>query len=306
MSRVFDALQESIRRRDPKDRAMDAVWSELDVAGPADKVENGASGGEGGIPEVVDAGAAKAEVLEISPENLAPRPDEAQPAIDAASTQIRLDKRARLIPHTSDPVVVERYRMLRTKILQEREQRFFRSLVVTSASPQEGKTVTVLNLALAFAALPSFRVLVVDGDMRKGTLGDWLNVDPERPGLSNLLEGSATLNQVLLKSEDLSLCVLPRGNAQICDLHPGQFDACFRPLAEHFDLVLVDTPPVNLVTDVQIMAASCDAILLIAKAFSTTGRSLEEAAEKLQPFRMIGTVLNAGTPRSSRGYQGYY
>ena len=78
--------------------------------------------------------------------------------------------------------MVERYRMLRTKILQEREKKFFRSLVVTSASPQEGKTVTVLNLALSFAALPSFRVLVIDGDMRKGSLGDWLGIDREQTG----------------------------------------------------------------------------------------------------------------------------
>ena len=80
----------------------------------------------------------------------------------------------------------------------------------------------------------------------------------------------------------------------------------FDNLPEQYDLVLVDTPPVNLITDVQIMAASCDAILMIARAFSTTSKSLEEAVDKLQSFRMIGTVLNAGTPRRSRKYQGYY
>ena len=220
--------------------------------------------------------------------------------------RIHLDKHARLIPHTTDRIVVERYRMLRTKILQEREKKFFRSLVVTSANPQEGKTVTVLNLALSFAALPSFKVLVVDGDMRKGTLGDWLGVDRDRPGLSNLIEGSARLDQVLLKSDELALHVMPRGNAHICDLQSSQFDSYFRQMVGEYDLVLVDTPPVNVITDVQIMAASCDAILLIARAFSTTTKSLEEAVEKLHTFRLIGTVLNGGTARRSRKYQGYY
>jgi capsular exopolysaccharide synthesis family protein len=179
-------------------------------------------------------------------------------------------------------------------------------LVITSASPQEGKTVSVLNLALSFAALPSFKVLVIDGDMRKGTLGDWLGIDSNHLGLSNLIEGSAQLEQVLLKSEELSMHVIPRGNAHICDLQPSQFNTYFRHLAEQFDLVLVDTPPVNLITDAQIMAASCDAILLIARAFSTTSKSLEEAVDKLQSFRLIGAVLNAGTPRSSSKYHGYY
>jgi Mrp family chromosome partitioning ATPase len=63
---------------------------------------------------------------------------------------------------------------------------------------------------------------------------------------------------------------------------------------------------VNLITDAQIIAASCDAILLIARAFSTSSKSLEEAVDKLQSFRLIGTVLNAGTPRSSHKYHGYY
>jgi protein-tyrosine kinase len=337
MSRVFDALQEAARRRGANGGAVDAVWTEMGISSTElPKVEsNGGAAGNGTATAIAPAGTA--EDLEILPETLdrevtlasptspegATAPDRAL-ALDRASApdrvsapdggsapekaaaRIHLDKGARLIPHTTDRVVVERYRMLRTKILQERERKFFRSLVVTSASPQEGKTVTALNLALSFAALPSFKVLVIDGDMRKGTLGEWLGVDGDRPGLSNLLDGSATLEQVLLKSDELSMWVLPRGNARVWDLQPSQFEAHFRPVTEHFDLILVDTPPVNLVTDVQIMAASCDAVLLIARAFSTTNKSIEEATDKLQPFRIIGTVLNAGTPRSAHKYRGYY
>jgi protein-tyrosine kinase len=306
MSRVFDAQQEAARRRGANDSPGEAVWRELGIsptAVPRVEKDGTAAIGASEAPAAVTTG----EVLEVLPAT----PDlhgTMPPPISFAGTsaKIVLDKKARLIPHTTDPIVVERYRMLRTKILQEREKKFFRSLVITSASPQEGKTVTVLNLALSFAALPSFKVLVIDGDMRKGTLGDWLGIDSDHPGLSNLIEGSAQLEQVLLKSEELSMHVIPRGNAHICDLQPSQFNAYFRHLAEQFDLVLVDTPPVNLITDAQIMAASCDAVLLIARAFSTTATSLEEAVDKLQSFRLIGAVLNAGTPRSSHKYHGYY
>ena len=309
MSRVFDALQEAARHRGPNGAPTEAVWTELGVnpaAAPVQKVQRVEKEITAIRPPESTATVATEEILEaveVTPEMKVATPEHASP--DQAA-KIILDKRARLIPHTTDQIVVERYRMLRTKILQERETKFFRSLVVTSASPQEGKTVTVLNLALSFAALPSFRVLVIDGDMRKGSLGDWLGIDREQPGLSNLIDGSARLDQVLLKSEELSFHIIPRGNAQICDLQPAHFEEYFRQLSAQYDLVLVDTPPVNVITDVQIMAASCDAILLIARAFSTTSKSLEEAVDKLQSFRLIGTVLNAGTARKTRKYQGYY
>lgn len=240
------------------------------------------------------------------------QPEGAQPLLPApvslGGTQatIALDRRARLIPHGVDPMVVEHYRMLRTKIIQEREQNPFRTLVVTSANPQEGKTVTSLNLALSFAMLPSFKVLIVDGDMRRGTLGAWLGVDGGQPGLSNLIDGSAQLNDVVLKSSELPIHFMVCGNSKVPDLHSSQLDTHFRALSRHFDLVLVDSPPANLVTDVQLFAASCDAVLIIARAFSTTRKAFEKAVQNLKPFRLIGAVLNAGAIQRSRRYSGYY
>jgi Mrp family chromosome partitioning ATPase len=78
-------------------------------------------------------------------------------------------------------------------------------------------------------------------------------------------------------------------------------------MTEEFDLVLVDSPPVNLITDAQLLAGKCDAVLLIARAFSTTRTALEQAARELNAFRIIGTVLNGGTrPNLYRRYSGYY
>ena len=313
MSRLFDALQEAARLRKAEDAAGAVIWKELGIDAvpvpeptltePAKKaIAEVASVKEmavEGVSRGLESSPARAPVLEIDP---APQPSSTATATPAT---ILLDKKARLIPHATDSFILERYRMLRTRILQEQERKPFRSLVVTSASPQEGKTVTALNLALSFASLPSFKILVVDGDVRKGTLGDWLGIDPSRAGLSNLMEGSAGLDEVLLTANEPSLSVIPRGNAQVSDLKPDQFGTVFRQLSRQFDLILVDSPPVNVITDVQIIARSCDAVMLVARAFSTTTRGLEEAVEKLQPFRLIGTVLNAGTSQSQK-YHGYY
>jgi capsular exopolysaccharide synthesis family protein len=217
-----------------------------------------------------------------------------------------LDRNARLIPFAMDAGVVEHYRRLRTKILQQQEVKPFRTLVVTSAGPQEGKTVTVLNLALSFSTLPAFKVLVIDGDMRRGTLGNWLGVGNDQPGLSNLLEGSARLEDVVLKSDQVPMHFMVRGNAKMEDMHPSHFANHFQRLGEAFDLVLVDSPPANLLVDVQMLAANTDAVLLVARAFSTSRKAFERAVQELSPFRMIGAVLNAGVPPHSKRYRGYY
>ena len=80
-----------------------------------------------------------------------------------ALARVAIDQNVRMIPNAVDRALVEHYRRLRTKIMQQHAVKPFRSLLVTSASPQEGKSVTVLNLGLSFAMLPSFRVLIVEG-----------------------------------------------------------------------------------------------------------------------------------------------
>ena len=224
----------------------------------------------------------------------------------ATEAKARLDHSARLLPFVANSTVLDYYRRLRTKILQQREIQPFRSLVVTSASPKEGKTVTVLNLALSFSTLPNFKVIVIDGDLRRGTMGSWLGVRHDQPGLSNLIDGSARLEDIVLKSDQVPMHFIACGKAEVPDLHPSHFAEAFRRLSEMYDLMLIDSPPVNLLADVQILAANSDAVLLVARAFSTTRKSLEKAAQELAPFRMIGAVLNAGVTQRSYKYYGYY
>jgi capsular exopolysaccharide synthesis family protein len=213
--------------------------------------------------------------------------------------------RARLLPSATNPMVVEHYRRLRTKILQQREARTIRTLMVTSASPQEGKTLTTLNLALSFALLPSFRVLVVEGDLRKGMIGGWLGVEPGLRGFGNLIEGSATLAEVVAKADGIPLHFMLRGNSLISPaelLNAPGLDRHFHEMAARFDLVLVDSPPVNLFTDAQLLAAHADAVLVVARAFSTRAQALERAVQELGPAKVIGAVLNAGSVQHSRRY----
>ena len=142
--------------------------------------------------------------------------------------------------------------------------------------------------------------------MRRGTLGSWLGVSGDQPGLSNLLRARRKLEDVVLKSDQVPMHFMVRGNAQVHDMHPSHFASHFQRLGEAFDLVLVDSPPANLLVDVQMLAANSDAVLMVARAFSTSRKAFEKAVQELTPFRLIGVVLNAGVAPRSRRYRGYY
>ena len=298
MSRFYDALKEASRLRSPEGNRDGMLRQAVpgDLAGGRNHPEDG----DGAPPtEPLSLPVPGAEAV-------------LWPGVSrhgSVPVHTTLDRKARVIPHIADSVVVEHYRRLRTKLLQEHEARPFRLLMVGSPNPEEGKTVTALNLALSFAMLPSCRVLIVDGDLRKGSLGKWLAVNGP-PGLSDLIEGTAKLNEVILKSEDLPVHFVLSGNSKSAAaelLNSANLKDYFRQMAEQFDVVIVDSPPLNLVTDAQLLAACCDAVLLVVRAFSTTRKSLEKMVQDLQEFRIIGTVLNGGTRvQNYRRYNGYY
>lgn len=217
---------------------------------------------------------------------------------------------ARVIPNASRRVVLEQYRKLRTKLLAQNQIRPFHTLAITSPGPREGKTITALNLGLCFGMLPNFRVLVVDGDVRRGGASAHLGAKGA-PGLSNVIEGTAGIGDVIFQYADIPVHVMMSGNSTVPPelLFSSQIEVHLRRMAELYDLVIVDTPPVNLVADTQMIASKCDAALLIARAFSTTRKSLEKAIQELNGVRIVGTVLNSGTRAQvyrGYGYGGYY
>ena len=168
--------------------------------------------------------------------------------------------------------------------------------------------MTALNLALTFGLLPGFKVLVLDGDLRKGSLQQLLRVGI-RPGLSDLISGSATLEEAILKPDEIPVSFIVRGNSFHSPgelLHSERLPALMQTLTEAFDLVLMDSPPVNLVTDAQLLASCCDGTLLVARAFITSCKALQEASHALGSNRVIGTILNGGTKLSPYYRYGSY
>ncbi len=215
MSRFFDALKEASRSRPTTNgspvredwEALASNGNELltndlssrrsDDRGAGECRGSAHGSGARNRTEASTAELPRPELTELlslpedGPTDVPPQPQTHPPVSD---TRIVFDPKARLITNAANSVVAEYYRRLRTKILQQQATKPFRSLLVASPSPQEGKTVTVLNLGLSFATLPSFKVLVVDGDLRRGNMGKLLGVE-HHPGLTDLLDGSSQIER---------------------------------------------------------------------------------------------------------------
>jgi succinoglycan biosynthesis transport protein ExoP len=202
----------------------------------------------------------------------------------------------------------ELYRMVRATVETERLKTPFRSILVTSAGPGEGKSTTVINLARTFQDFGR-RVLIVEADLRRPLLYRTLGVT-NKPGLEDFLAGSATFEQVCRE--------LPSGVTLI----PGQHTrgdsasllACprakelMRQAVARFDLILVDSPPLLVVPDNLLLVTLLDRVILVAKASHTSKRDLQRAKAALDQTNaaILGVVLNQASPRDLHYYRSRY
>ena len=200
---------------------------------------------------------------------------------------------------------------LRTSVQFAQQERPLRTLLVTSPDASEGKTATVANLGAVFAQAGK-RVVIVSSDLRRPRLGEIFGLD-ERPGLTTVLLGEQTLEQVLQPVPGYErLRLLGAGPAQPnpAELLSGpKTKEIFDSLRETFDLVLIDSPPVLPVTDAMVLSAHTDGTLLIVTANQTRSNALQRTSEKFAQAAspVIGIVLNRVTERNGYGggYGGY-
>jgi capsular exopolysaccharide synthesis family protein len=208
--------------------------------------------------------------------------------------------------------LAEAFRSLRTALSFSTGTQGIRSLLVTSPSPLEGKSLVSINLALTFAQAGK-RVLLVDSDLRKPRIHKTFGLSPT-VGLSNLLtsEDTMRLDEVVQPTRVENLYVLPSGPrppnpAEL--LATERMRGLLREMEEMFDRVIFDTPPVVNVTDATILMHFVGGGLVVVRGFTTQRELARRASELLQGTqgRMLGVILNnADTPRGAYGYEGYY
>ena len=214
---------------------------------------------------------------------------------------------------------IEQFRSLRSRMQEFRDLNALKSIMVSSGLPQEGKSFVTANLAISFARHKAGRVLLIDGDMRRATLHKLLGC-PQGPGLTEYLAGDASIVEVMqrpnsegsdspLPSGLASLTFIPAGNEhdKAADLSGNRrFDELIAAVSPHFDWIIVDSSPVNLVSDGVNLARSCDAVLLVARGGVTKYEVAQRAVAELKASKVLGIVLNAvKNPPATGGYYGY-
>ena len=205
--------------------------------------------------------------------------------------------------------MAESYRALRTSLLLSSLAAPPKVILVTSAMPQEGKTTTSINTAVVLAQ-KGVRVLLIDADLRRPGIHKALGMGP-RSGLSNVLTGSAELEQAITRSPLVpSLSILPAGTPPP---NPAELLASvntrdlLESLRHKFDHIVIDTPPTLSVTDAVVLSTRADAVVLVIRSGKTTKQALRRARELLFRVnaRVTGVLLNA-VDLSSPDYYYYY
>jgi capsular exopolysaccharide synthesis family protein len=205
-------------------------------------------------------------------------------------------------------VSIEQYRRL-AAILQDRQlERGLKSLMVSSAVPGEGKTLTVSNLALTLSESYKRRVLLVDADLRHPSIGQTLGL-ADGPGLCDYLRSASGTLPTAQVTATLSVLLAGRvGTDPMAELSSDRMRTMIVEIASQFDWVLFDTPPVCLLPDAHLLARVTDSVLLVIAARTTPYRLVEHAIEELGADRIIGSVLNRTDDHAlpARGYYSDY
>ncbi len=202
----------------------------------------------------------------------------------------------------------EAFRTLRTSLIFSQAVQSLRTLVITSPSPQDGKTTTAANLAVTFAQ-QGMRVVLLDCDLRRARLHNVFKV-PREPGLTQAMMGQASLEDVLHATMVDGLSFIPAGALppNPSELLGGpRMAALLEELQARFDVVLLDTPPVHVAADSMIMGRAADGVLLVVRAGSTQRDSAQDAIVRLTNVgaRVVGAVLNDPDHKVPQ-YGGYY
>lgn len=217
----------------------------------------------------------------------------------------------RLIVH-SEPrgPGADRFRYLRMRLRELREKGQLKSLVITSPTPQDGKSTVAMNLATILAENGKWHVLLVEADLHRPSVTKTLGV-PAWPGLADCLESGLDPLETIRKIEPLRWYLLqagkPQGNPTEL-LQTAPLPSLLDKLTSHFDWVIVDTPPVAPLTDALCISRLVDAALLVLRAGHTPQEMVHEALAMLGPGKVAGLIFNGAEElnRLYGKYAGYY
>jgi protein-tyrosine kinase len=216
-----------------------------------------------------------------------------------------------VIGREAPPGAVEQYRRLAATLHHAQHQSSMRTVMVTSAMPAEGKTLTAANLAVTLSESYRRRVLVIDADLRRPSMHDVFQL-PNLSGLNDALAGASQRPAAFEVSPHLT--VLPAGRPTpdpMGALTSGAMRELVQMASAAYDWVIVDTPPVGLLSDANLLARIVDGVVMVVSAGKVSYKLIQRAVDAVGRERILGIVLNRATdallatPYRYHNYYGY-
>ncbi|WP_083321645.1 polysaccharide biosynthesis tyrosine autokinase [Staphylococcus sp. HMSC036D05] len=206
-------------------------------------------------------------------------------------------------------IISEKFRGIRSNIMFSRAKDEIISIIVTSEKPAAGKSIVSANIATTYAQA-GYRTLIIDGDMRKPTQ-NYIFEEANYDGLSNLIIGKSDYDKAIRSTRVPNLDLLtsgpiPPNPSELID--SDRFYEIYNELLRRYDFVLIDTPPVNTVTDAQVFLQYVKDAIIVIDAEKNNKYEVKKAKSLIEKAdgKIIGAVLNK-TPRDkSSSYYSYY
>ena len=203
----------------------------------------------------------------------------------------------------------EAVRTVRTSVLMSSLDDPHKVVVITSSVPEEGKTTLSFNLACALGQVK--KVLLVDGDLRRPKVGKLVGRNAKQPGLADLVAGQAQVSQCVFFEDRAGIHILPAGTVPPNPLEllsSRRFEDVITKLKEAFDIVIIDSAPLQLVSDAQVLSQFASSVIYVVKADATPYQVAQNGLKKLRRVNapVLGVVLNQLDLEKAEKYYGEY
>lgn len=215
-------------------------------------------------------------------------------------------ERNRIVSHLSHNANAGAFDSLRTQILQKMEENNWQTMAVVSPTPNSGKSLVSINLAISIARQPQKTVLLADFDLRKPRVASYLGIQAKQ-SLNDYLEGSAEIKDILINPNIQRLVVLPtmrRINDASEALSSSRITSLVEELKMRYEsrITIFDLPPLLNVDDAMILLPQVDCVLLVVGNGISTQVEIEDALHLIPQDRFLGTVFNKAEDEARRYY----
>jgi succinoglycan biosynthesis transport protein ExoP len=212
-------------------------------------------------------------------------------------------------PYYTDNRFTEAVRTLRTSLLFNGESKPAKVIAITSSVPNEGKSTIALHLARSFSEME--KVLLIEADMRHPTVAKNMNLSPHRPGLSNLLAKTHQINECIIRDKNLKLDILTSGISPanpLVFLSMKRLNMLIKVFGNFYDRIIIETPPVNAVSDAAIISKLVETVLYVVHGEKTKREQITTGLRMLKQVNapIEGIIINHSQSIDTDKYQNKY